>query len=282
MKKGLIMEGGAMRGMFTCGIIDVFMEEGIEFDGAVGVSAGATFGCNLKSKQQGRALRYNVKYSRDPRYGTFRSWLKTGDMYEGKFCYETLPFKLDPFDIKAFENNPMAFYCVATDAITGKPVYHKCKTGTGEDMRWIRASASIPLASKMVKIGNGYFCDGGAADSIPLRFFEEKGYEKNVVILTRDRGFRKQPDNLAPLYPVLLAKYPGAAKSLATRTEMYNKERRYVEKREKQGKAFVIYPSAPIDIPRTEHDPHELKRIYYMGRDVAHAKLDELKEFLEG
>ena len=101
MKKGLIMEGGAMRGMFTCGIIDVFMEEGIEFDGAVGVSAGATFGCNLKSKQQGRALRYNIKYSRDPRYGTFRSWLKTGDMYEGKFCYETLPFKLDPFDIKA-------------------------------------------------------------------------------------------------------------------------------------------------------------------------------------
>ena len=102
-------------------------------------------------------------------------------------------------------------------------------------MRWIRASASIPLASKMVKIGNGYFCDGGAADSIPLRFFEEKGYEKNVVILTRDKGFRKQPDKLAPLYPVLLAKYPGAAKALATRTDMYIKERLYVEKRAKQG-----------------------------------------------
>ena len=124
MKKGLVLEGGAMRGMFTCGVLDVFMENGIEFDGAVGVSAGATFGCNIKSKQHGRALRYNKKYCADKRYHSVRSLLTSGDIYNVKFCYDELPYKLDKWDIETFSNSPMEFYCVVTDIMTGKPAYH--------------------------------------------------------------------------------------------------------------------------------------------------------------
>lgn len=282
MKKGLVMEGGAMRGMFTAGILDVFMENGIEFDGAVGVSAGATFGCNIKSKQPGRAIRYNLKYCNDPRYGTFKSLIKTGDLYETKFCYETLPFELDLFDVKTFAANPLEFYCVATDAKTGKPVYHRCKTGTGKDMFWIRASASMPLVSKLVEIDGGYYSDGGAADSIPLKFFESKGFDKNVVILTRDRAYQKKPDKFAWLYKVLMPQYPGLAKAMANRPKMYNAEKRYIEKREKEGKAFLIFPPKEIDISRTEHDPRELQRIYDMGRKTALEKLEDIKKYLAG
>ena len=124
MRTGLVMEGGAMRGMFTCGILDVFMERGITFDGAVGVSAGATFGCNIKSGQHGRALRYNKRYCADPRYHSLSSLIKTGDIYNVEFCYDELPYKLDVWDIEAFQKNPMEFYCVVTDVNTGKPAYH--------------------------------------------------------------------------------------------------------------------------------------------------------------
>ena len=131
MKTGIVMEGGAMRGMFTCGVLDVLMEEGITFDGAVGVSAGATFGCNLKSGQIGRALRYNKKYCTDKRYHSISSLITTGDIYNVDFCYEELPYKLDKWDVDSFASNPMEFYCVATDAVTGKPVYYKCEKAIG-------------------------------------------------------------------------------------------------------------------------------------------------------
>ncbi len=281
MKKGIVLEGGAMRGMFTSGILDVLMENGVEFDGAVGVSAGMTFGCNLKSKQIGRAIRYNLKYANDPRYGTFKSWLKTGNIYEADFCYNQLPFELDKFDTETFRKNPMEFYCVVTDAMTGKPVYHKCTTGTKRDMAYIRASASIPVVSKMVKIGDGYYCDGGAADSIPLKFMEGKGYDKNVVVLTRDRSYRKKPGKLDAVYKVLLCNYPGAAKALINRAEMYNKQREYVEAKEAAGEIFVFYPPEELTISRTEHDPEKLQQVYDMGRAEAVKRLDELKEFLD-
>ena len=147
------MEGGAMRGMFTCGVIDVFMEQEIIFDGAAGISAGATFGCNYKSRQIGRALRYNKKYSRDPRYCSIRSLLKTGDLYGAEFCYRELPNVLDPFDREAFSRNPMEFYVAATDVNTGKAVFHRCVDGGDTDIEWMRASASMPVASKPVTIG---------------------------------------------------------------------------------------------------------------------------------
>ena len=179
-KYGLIMEGGAMRGMFTAGVMDVLMENKIRFDGGVGVSAGAAFGCNYKSNQIGRVIRYNKKYCRDPRYCSIRSLIKTGDLYGAEFCYATISYELDVFDNKAYFENPMEFHVVCTDVETGKPVYRNCITGLDEDLTWIRASASMPIASKVVETTDYKLLDGGISDSIPLKYFEDLGLEYNV------------------------------------------------------------------------------------------------------
>lgn len=138
MKKGLILEGGAMRGMYTAGVLDIFMENDITVDGAIGVSAGAAFGCNLKSKQIGRTIRYNTKYCRDPRYVGLRSLIKTGDIYGADFCYNQIPNRLDIFDVETYQKNPMDFYVVTTDIETGKPIYHLCPNGDATDIKWFR------------------------------------------------------------------------------------------------------------------------------------------------
>ena len=169
---GLVLEGGAMRGLFTAGVIDVLMENGIEFPAFVGVSAGAAFGCNYKSRQIGRALRYNKRFCRDPRYCSFRSLFKTGDVFGAQFCYHEVPNTLDPFDGKAFNENPMAFYLVASDVETGTPFYKKIDHADDTAYEWIRASASMPIVSRVVELDGKKFLDGGVTDSIPLAFME--------------------------------------------------------------------------------------------------------------
>lgn len=181
MKKGLIMEGGAMRGMFTAGVIDVMMAHGIELEGAIGVSAGAAFGCNYKSRQIGRVIRYNTRFCQDKRYGNFGVLLKTGNFYSKEFCYEEVPMVHDVFDFDTYECNPMEFYVVATDVETGKAVYHKLKDRHDHGFEWIRASASMPLVSRIVEIDGGRYLDGALADSIPVQFFESIGYDRNIV-----------------------------------------------------------------------------------------------------
>ena len=158
MKTGLVLEGGAMRGMFTAGVLDVLMEHDITVDGAIGVSAGAVFGCNYKSHQIGRTIRYNTQYCNDRRYASFKNLLRTGNLYSEQFCYHDVPEKLDPFDETAFAASPMDFFVVCTDVKTGEPIYHKCRKGDAEDVRWMEASASMPLAAKIVQIGH---CDTG-------------------------------------------------------------------------------------------------------------------------
>ena len=182
MKTALSMEGGAMRGMFTCGVIDVLMENGITFDAAAGISAGAAFGCNYKSRQIGRPIRYNKRYGSDPRYMSFRSLLKTGDLYNADFCYRELPDVLDPFDRKAFRDNPMAFYIGATDVKTGKSVYHLCSDGEERDILWMRASASMPLVSRPVDVDGYLLLDGGITDPVPLDHMQSLGFDRHVVM----------------------------------------------------------------------------------------------------
>ena len=189
MKTGLVLEGGAMRGMFTAGVLDVLMEHDITVDGAIGVSAGAVFGCNYKSHQIGRTIRYNTQYCNDRRYASFKNLLRTGNLYSEQFCYHDVPEKLDPFDETAFAASPMDFFVVCTDVKTGEPIYHKCRTGDAEDVRWMEASASMPLAAKIVQIGHYGLLDGGVADSIPIRFFESIGYKRNLIILTQPKSF---------------------------------------------------------------------------------------------
>ena len=280
MKTGLILEGGAMRGMYTAGVLDVMMENNIWVDGAVGVSAGAVFGCNYKSKQIGRTIRYNKKYGRDPRYAGFHSLLKTGDYFGTEFCYHEIPEKLDPFDTETFEKNPVEFYVVGTDVTTGKAVYYKCTNGKDKDLEWFRASASMPLLSNIVEVDGYRLLDGGIADSIPIEWFRSIGYERNIVILTRDKTYRKKKNKMIPLFKTVLHKYPEVDRAMKQRHVIYNQELLQVEEQEKCGKVLVIRPSEPITISRTENDPEKLEEVYQLGRKDGLANLEKMRTFI--
>ena len=281
MKKGLIREGGAMRGMYTAGVTDVFMENGIVFDGAIGVSAGAVFGCNYKSNQPGRVIRYNKKYCNDKRYASIRSLIKTGNLYNVEFAYKLLPTKLDLFDTDTYKNSPMEFYVVATDVVTGKPVYHRCDKGDEKDIDWMRASASMPLASRLVEIDGYKLSDGGTADSIPVKYFESLGYDRNVVILTQPKGYVKKKNKFLPIIRKAYKRYPEFIKTLEKRHENYNETTAYIEKREMDGSTFVIRPSEALNIGAREKDENELERVYQIGRRDALKVVDKVKKFLE-
>ena len=280
MKTGLILEGGAMRGMFTCGVLDVFMENGVEFDGAAGISAGAVFGCNFKSRQIGRPVRYNKRFSRDPRYCSLRSLIRTGDLYGVDFCYRQLPDELDVFDRAAFRDNPMDFYIGATDIRTGEAVYHRCSDGGEADMQWMRASASMPLASRPVALEGRLLLDGGIVDAVPLEYMEGLGYDRNVAVLTQPKGYRKAPARGMPLFRLALRSYPAAVHAMAVRHERYNAQMRLIDEREAAGKLLVLRPGEPLGISRTEKDPEELERVYQLGRNAAKERLEEVCKYL--
>jgi len=279
-KSGLILEGGAMRGMFTCGVLDVFMENGIAFDGAVGVSAGACFGCNIKSGQIGRAIRYNLRFCNDPKYGSMRSLIKTGDYYNADYCYRYVPEEVDIFDRKAFYENPMEFHIVTTDIESGNPVYYNCREDDPKLMDWIRASASLPFFANIVEIEGKKLMDGGISDSIPLKYFESQGYGKNLVILTQPRNYIKEKTGMLGFIKMKYRKYPNLIKALEKRHEMYNETTAYIAQREKQGDVMVICPKEKLPISRIEHDPAILKKTYDLGRDAGNASVDAVKRFL--
>ena len=281
MKKGLILEGGAMRGMFTAGVIDVLMENGIEFDGAVGVSAGAAFGCNYKSKQIGRVLRYNTKFCNDKRYGGLGVLIKTGNFYSVDFCYNEVPLKHDIFDFDSYKSNPMNFYVVCTDVEKGEAVYHDFTACEGNGFDWIRASASMPLVSQFVEIDGMKLLDGGISDAIPLRFFENLGYDKNILVLTRPKDYRKKKSGIIPLVKIKYRKYPELVEIMKNRHISYNETLEYIEKKEKDGEILVIRPETALPIKRTEKNPETLTLVYQLGRKVATEKLNEIKQFLE-
>ena len=279
MKTALILEGGAMRGMFTCGVMDVLMEHGVVFDGAAGISAGAVFGCNYKSGQIGRPLRYNLRYCSDPRYCSVRSLLKTGDLYGADFCYRELPDLLDPFDREAFAANPMAFYAGATDVNTGKCVYHRCTDGGAADMLWFRASASMPVVSRPVAIGGSEYLDGGISDAVPFRYMEQLGYRRNLIVLTQPKGYQKAPAS-GLLLRLLLRKTPRIAEAMALRHEMYNRQMEEIDMRESSGAALVLRPPEALRIGHTEKRPEVLERVYQTGRRVMAERMNEALAFL--
>ena len=279
---GLVMEGGAMRGLFTAGVIDVLMENGIKFDGAVGVSAGAAFGANYKSNQIGRVIRYNKNFCKNWRYRSYRSLIFTGDLYGAKFCYHEMPEKLDYFDIEEFQKNPMDFYVVTTDLNTGKPHYYLLSDGKYNDLEWIRASASMPLASRKVKLEGLTLLDGGITDSIPLKFMEDKGYDKNLVILTQPIDYVKGSyKKLMPIIKLAYHKYPNMIKAIAERHEMYNAQTVYVKEQEDSGKCFVIRPPHPLGVGSLERNPDKMQEVYDIGRAEATKHIDEIKKYLD-
>lgn len=280
MRTGLIMEGGAMRGMFTAGVLDVMMEHKIEFDAAIGVSAGAVFGCNFKSGQPGRVIRYNAAYCTNPHYAGLRTLVKTGDIFGEKFCYHDIPDYLDPFDYRAYQDNPLEFHVVATDVKTGKAVYHRVDACDQEGMLWLRASASMPVVSNIVKIGSYELLDGGIGDSLPVRYLEELGCDRNVLIATRPLGYRKGPNRAISLARTRLYRYPNMIAAMKQRHMHYNEALDYALEREKAGGLFVIRPSRTIDVSPVEHSRQKLLAAYGMGREAMNSRLRELREFL--
>lgn len=280
MKTGLILEGGAMRGMFTAGILDVFLEQNLSADGVIGVSAGAAFGTSFHSGQRGRTLRYNLKYAADKRYCGLYSWLTTGDLYGAEFCYHTIPEELDPFDNTAFAENPAEFWVTATDAVTGEAVYHRCETMNRTEMEWVRASASLPLVSRPVKIGERILMDGGIADAVPLRFFESIGYEKNLVILTRPADYRKEPLRGMRVIRRILREYPRLADAMESRWYRYNAEVEEIHRRADGERLLVLCPETDLPIQRIEKRPEVLRATYEIGRSTALRNLERIRAFL--
>ena len=280
MRKGLVLEGGGMRGLFSAGVMDVMMEHGIRFDGIVGVSAGATFGCNYKSHQPGRALRYNIDFKDDPRYMGFRSLVTTGDLVAADFSYHTLPNELDVFDRQAFCQDPTEFHVVCTDVMTGAPVYHRIDAMDDAGLDWIRASASMPLVSRPVSLGGHLLLDGGISDSIPLRYFQGQGFGRNVVVLTQPKGFFKKRTKLMPLFRVFMRRYPAIVRAMSVRHEMYNGELRFLAEQEEKGNVLLIYPEDTLPIGRTEQDERKMRHVHAMGQDAARRLMPNIKRFL--
>lgn len=279
-KTGLVLEGGAMRGMFTAGILDVFMEEEIRVDGTIGVSAGAAFGVNYKSGQIGRAIRYNARFCNDPRYSGWRCLLRDGNIFSRDFAYEEVPLKHDPFDFVAYSANPMPFYLVCTDVETGQPIYHQYMGWEDHGFEWIRASASMPLVSQFVEIDGLKLLDGGITDSIPLRYFESLGYKRNVVILTQPPMYEKKENGLLFLVRLMYRKYPHLVRAMEQRHIVYNETLRYIEAKERAGEILVLRPEAPLPVGRVEKNPANLYRAYEIGKKSARAKLELVRAFI--
>lgn len=280
MKTGLVLEGGAKRGIYTAGVLDVLLENKILTDGVIGVSAGAIHGCSYAALQAGRSIRYNLKYGNDYRFMSFKSLLLTGSVVDTQFCYHELPEKLDPFDNEAFMKSGIEFYAVCSNLETGKAEYIRCRDMFAE-IDVLRASASLPLASKIVEVKGMKLLDGGITDSIPLKASQQLGFEKNLVVLTRPSGYRKKPAPLQWLTALVYRKYPRFVEAIRRRHDMYNAELDYVEQQEKAGNVLVLRPSRRVRIGKMEKNPKRIVEMYELGRSDAAAVLEKIRAYLE-
>lgn len=281
MKTGLVLEGGGMRGMYTAGVLDVMMDKEIPADGIFGVSAGALFGVNYFSGQQGRAIRYNLKYAKDCHYMGLRSLIITGNIVGREFAYYEVPMKLDVFDDEAFKRHGGDFYAVATNVRTGEAEYLKIDS-VFDQMEALRATSAMPLVSKMVKYGDQYYLDGGIADSIPVEKCLEMGCDRVVVVLTRPLEYRKKPYQAAA-EKAIRRRYQNFAQlteQILNRYENYNRQVQLVADLEKRGEIFVIRPSRTIHLSRIEKRKEKLLEMYHLGEEDCRSRMKDLEEYL--
>ena len=278
MKVGLVLEGGAMRGLYTAGVLDVFLDQQINIDGIIGVSAGALFGVNYVSKQKGRTLRYNKKYVGDKRYMGLHSLITTGNIVNKDFAYYQVPLKLDPFDQETFAKSNIEFLATVTNLKTGQPEYIKM-INAYKQMEVFRATSAMPFVSKIVTINDQEYLDGGIADSIPIEKAKQLGYDKIIVILTRPIEYRKKKSNqLIPKF--FYHRYPNFVQTINNRYLNYNKTVEKIIELEQEHKIFVIRPSKTVPIKRLEKDPDRLQEIYDLGVIDANKIINDLKQYL--
>jgi len=278
MKIGILFEGGAMRGMYTAGVIDVLLEMGIKADVIIGVSAGALFGINYKSRQKGRALRSNLKYVNDKRYMSFYNLLTTGNIVNEDFCFNEIPNILDDFNYGSFKRSKGDFYATVTNVNTGEAEYIKiddCK----KDIQALRASGSMPFVSQPVEYNGEYYLDGGIADSIPIKKIMSMGLDKVIVVLTRPNGYRKKRASITPA-KVMYKKYPKMIETMKNRYKVYNKSLDEIKFLESEGDIFVVRPSELIKIKKMEKNEDKLKNMYNLGYNDLYSRKSELNEYL--
>ncbi|MDR1693942.1 MAG: patatin family protein [Lactobacillaceae bacterium] len=279
MKTGLVLEGGAKRGIYTAGVLDVLLENEIMPDGVIGVSAGAIHGASYVSKQAGRSIRYNMKYGNDYRFMSWRSWFETGDMVDEKFSYHELPEKLDPFDNETFMESKTKFYVTCSNLETGRAEHIHC-TDLFKQIDYLRASASMPFVSRIVDVGGKKLLDGGISDGIPLKAFIDMGYDRCIVVQTRMAGYRKEPNKIMNfLAKIKYRKYPKFVEAIKTRYKNYNDELDYIDDMNKKGLAFVIRPSKYVKVKRMEQDLGKVKEMYELGRSDALRELNNIRKF---
>lgn len=276
---GLVLEGGGMRGVYTAGVLDFFLEENFFVDGVIGVSAGAVQAVNFVSRQEKRGFRVIATYANDKRYMSFRSLLLTGDLFNRKFCYERIPNELDPFDYETFRNSSTRCYATATNVLTGEASHLELKD-LRDDMDKLRASGSLPLVSNLVNIDGIPHLDGGIADSIPFDAFRRMGYGKCIVVLTRAKGYRKSPNRLMPIIRFKYRKYPRFVAACENRFRVYNETLDALEAAEARGDVFVIRPQKTVEVARLERNASKLEALYREGFAEAKERFDDLKRFI--
>ena len=279
IKAGLVGEGGGMRGVYSSGVLDFFIEKDLFFENNYGVSAGACHLCSYLAKQYKRAFRVNVDYLNDKRYCSVHSLLKTGNLFGAEMLYDIIPNELDLFDYDTYNKNESNFYVVITDINTGKPEYVKIGD-LKKDIIYVRASSSLPLLAQNVKINDKEYLDGGISDSIPIKKSIADGNKKNVVILTRDSTYRKGKNSLMPIIKLKYKKYPNFVKSMADRYIVYNEILDFIKELEDNGDVFVIRPKKPVNIGRTEKNREKLEALYNDGYNDAKDCYEELLKYL--
>lgn len=277
-KTGLVLEGGGMRGIYTAGVLDVFLENRVEFDGVIGVSAGAIHGASYVSGQRGRSIRYYRKYCADSRMMSWKNFFRTGDIVDEKFCYHELPEKLDPYDYEAFNRSDTKFYVTCTNVETGCAEYIRI-TDMKEQIDYVRASASLPFVSRIVEKDGKKLLDGGCADSIPVEAFMGVGYGRCVAVLTRQDGYEKK-ERRNKVAKLRYKKYPAFIRAIENRPWEYNQTLKRIHELEKSGDVFVIRPSKALEVGRMSHDRKAVLTAYKQGRMDAKKCLGELKEWL--
>ncbi|MDD7794060.1 patatin-like phospholipase family protein [Clostridium sp. 'White wine YQ'] len=260
----LILEGGGMRGVYTAGVLEYFLEKEIRFPYVIGVSAGASYAFSYISGQKGRNKRIFADYIRDKRYLSLRNYLKEGSLFGMNFIYDVLPNELEIFDYKSFRENEATFYIGVTDVETGEANYYE-KNEANDPNLIVRASSSLPIISPIVHYEDRLYLDGALADPLPIEKAIKDGYDKFVVVLTRNAGYRKPSSKVSLFVRQKYRRYPNLLKALEGRSEVYNRQLELIEKLEKEGKAIVIRPSEKLQVERMTKNREKLVSLYKLG-----------------
>jgi predicted patatin/cPLA2 family phospholipase len=279
---GLVLEGGGMRGVYTAGILEYFLEQNLFFPYVIGVSAGACNAASYLSKQKGRNKTVTIEYASDPRYISWKNYFRNRQFFGMDFIFDEIPNKHVPFHYNVFYDNPSEFVVGTTDCLTGNPVYFKKQEYDNDLLTVLRASSSLPFIAPEVRFKDKILLDGGISDPIPIKKAQHDGFKKNIVILTRNEGYLKKPSKFHFLVDRKYPEYKGLQQSLRNRYQIYNETVAYLEKEEREGNVFIIRPAHPLKVGRMERNPQRLEELYNQGYEDAKASLDSIINYING